>query len=150
MVLHRPSVFHTPKIAQGETLLVSLCTLFLPATGPRSPAARRESSVQRRRIRRDRVSQSISGATVGALLTRRVRPILRDDLACKTELLRSLRTMTFAASRDRRLAVRAFLDAVGIARRSSLRRTGCVRTAQRIGIVHFPCSIPTTRDTYVK
>jgi hypothetical protein len=65
MVLHRPSVFHTPKIALGETLLVSPGTLFLPATGPRSPAARRESSVQRRRIRRDGVSQSISGATVG-------------------------------------------------------------------------------------
>jgi hypothetical protein len=32
-----------PKMAQGETLLVSPCTLFQPPTGPRSPTARQKA-----------------------------------------------------------------------------------------------------------
>jgi len=58
----------------------------------------------------------------------------------RTLLLRSLRTTTLAACRERKLEVRAFLDAVGISRLNSLRRTDRARIAQRMWIVHFPCS----------
>jgi hypothetical protein len=58
----------------------------------------------------------------------------------RTLLLRSLRTTTWAACRERKLEVRAFLDAVGISRLNSLKRTDRARIAQRMWIVHFPCS----------
>ena len=58
----------------------------------------------------------------------------------RTLLLKSLRTTTWAACRERKLEVRAFLDADGISRLNSLRRTDRARNAHRTWIVHFPCS----------
>ncbi len=59
----------------------------------------------------------------------------------RTLLLRSLRTMTWAACRERRLELTAFFDAGGISRLRSLRRTDLDRIAYKMWIVHFPCSI---------